>query len=386
MPAGITALLCGAAMLPSAAQALQLHSGADADLQHPAFMQPPLAGISPGTERPKLIFAQDIDWPPYAYLGVPPESDYQVAGFGHDMALAMGESCGWDVTVVQADWEECWNAGRIGPSLLNGVYHACMTYTHTAGERNRFLEFSHAILMENKPGGILTRLVDGVPVVDGSSDLSGKTVVDVVGWAPTSDTLSIVENKCTKGRFVNFTMVTPEIPPGANPNDVAMAMLRSGKVDAMWVYADQAKNYQCDHLHGITPEWNCSLWAGLGTEYAYIQTGQFGHVYNGTTLAMGRKGSGIKEIVDPCLDEFLKTEGYYSLCAKHGLTDICYPNEFFPSQSTEVATYLKPTDQHGSTCAEGYCECPGVTSASTSLAPGPASSTPLATMSPVGST
>jgi hypothetical protein len=41
-----------------------------------------------------------------------------------------------------------------------------MSYTHTAGERNRFLDFSSGILDVNKAAGILVRLdSDGNPEV-----------------------------------------------------------------------------------------------------------------------------------------------------------------------------------------------------------------------------
>ena len=50
-------------------------------------MVPPLPGVMPSLYgKPHIILAQDIDYPPYAFLGVPPEGDYDVAGFGHDFA------------------------------------------------------------------------------------------------------------------------------------------------------------------------------------------------------------------------------------------------------------------------------------------------------------
>ena len=38
----------------------------------------------------------------------------------------------------------------------------------------------------------------------------------------------------------------------------ALATLLNGDADAMWVYADQAKNYQCSE--GVTANWDCDLW------------------------------------------------------------------------------------------------------------------------------
>merc|ERR1711998_445927 len=113
----------------------------------------------------------------------------------------------------------------------------------------------------------------------------------------TADTLALVTNKCTGERFAtDFEMVTPTV----DGNDAAMEMLMNGTVDAMWVYADQAYNYQC-HDDGITPTWNCDLWSGFGTQYAYVQTGLFGHAYNGTTLTISKRGSGLSDIVNPCI-------------------------------------------------------------------------------------
>merc|ERR1712130_643141 len=135
----------------------------------------------------------------------------------------------------------------------------------------------------------------------------------------------------------------------AEGNDKAMKMLRDGGADAMFVYADQAYNYECDASgtksknSGAAATWNCALWKNFGTEYAYVQTGQFGHALNGTTLAISPKGSGIANILNPCIDSFLKTKGYYDLCLKHDLVDSCYRNEFFPAVDAHAHEYMKPT-------------------------------------------
>eukprot|EP00438_Fugacium_kawagutii_P022467 Skav232353 [mRNA] locus=scaffold2646:421951:422951:+ [translate_table: standard] len=95
----------------------------------------------------------------------------------------------------------------------------------------------------------------------------------------------------------------------------------NGDADVMWAYADQAKNYQCGD--GITANWDCDMWGGFGTTFAYIQTGLFGHALAGTTLAMSKKGdlkinrSGLAKILDPCIDKFIETEKYYEICKKH---------------------------------------------------------------------
>jgi hypothetical protein len=82
-----------------------------------------------------------------------------------------------------------------------------MSYTHTTGSRNRFVDFSYGILDVNKAAGILTRLdSDGKPEISPKSDLSGIRIVDVTGWAPTEDGLAFVSNDCTGEEFFNWNM------------------------------------------------------------------------------------------------------------------------------------------------------------------------------------
>ena len=115
-------------------------------------------------------------------------SDVVVAGFGPDIAKALEDVCDIDVTVIQAWWNDCWDyGGLIGDSLKTGDYHGCMTYTHTVGVRNRYMDFSAPILDQNKYAGFLTRLdSSGSPLVSPKSDLSDVTVVYISGWAPTA--------------------------------------------------------------------------------------------------------------------------------------------------------------------------------------------------------
>lgn len=66
---------------------------------------PPLPGVLPNRDgKTKLIVAQDIDYPPYAFLGTPPLSDYTVEGFGKDFAEGMAElndrRCNFEIVVV----------------------------------------------------------------------------------------------------------------------------------------------------------------------------------------------------------------------------------------------------------------------------------------------
>ncbi|CAK8985288.1 unnamed protein product [Durusdinium trenchii] len=319
--------------------------------------EPPLPGIMGGKDKPKIILGQDGDGA-NAYLGVPPESDFDVAGIGHDIAHGLKEVCDIDIITAEMRWGDCWDNGAIGAGLAAGEVHGCMTYTHTHGARTRWMEFSDGILSNNKPAGLIVRLdANGNPMYNGASDLNGLKVVDVVGWAPTADTLALVENKCTKSRFTGFTIVNPTVSTG-NANQDALTTLMNGDADAMWVYADQAKNYQC--TDGMTPNWDCTMWAGFGTTFAYIQTGLFGHAKGGTTLAMSKKGSGLASILNPCIALFKETKSYYDICVKHDMVASCFQNSHFPAGDNTTLVYETPTDQLTTTCAQGYCPCPAV--------------------------
>ena len=114
-------------------------------------LEPTLPGATPGVAKPRVILAIDIDYPPYATLvGPPAESDTVVGGFGPDVAAGLTEVCDIEVTVIEADWTECWDNDVLGESLKAGYYPGCMTYTHTVGTRNRYLEFSEPILENDK--------------------------------------------------------------------------------------------------------------------------------------------------------------------------------------------------------------------------------------------
>jgi ABC-type amino acid transport substrate-binding protein len=91
-------------------------------------MQPTTTDASTPTV---YTFAQDVDYPPYAYKD---ETTGELRGFGKDFADGMTALCpNITINVVQASWTDCWNgsSASIGQGLNNGTYDACMTYTHT---------------------------------------------------------------------------------------------------------------------------------------------------------------------------------------------------------------------------------------------------------------
>ena len=81
-----------------------------------------------------------------------------------------------------------------------------------------------------------------------------------------------------------------------------------------------------------------ALWTGPGTSFAYIHTGLFGHAVNGTTLAISKKGSGLSNIINPCLRQYMQTQDYYNVCSTHGLASSCYSNSFFPTNNAATPT------------------------------------------------
>jgi len=340
-----------------------------------------LPGVFPSTNgRPKLIMAMDIDYPPYAYLKQAPFSSRfdldEVSGVGADMIKALASYCNFDVHIVQAHWKDCWDNGEIGKGLLQGWYHGCMTYTHAAGVRNRYIEFTNSWASVNKPSGLITRLTNGVPHIKGTDNLNGKTIVDVSGWAPTADTLHFVKNQCTQNEYSGFTViqssdVTNLTGTAYGDNDKALLAVLEGKADAMWVYADQAANYHCA-TNVTQPGWNCALWNKFGTDFAYVQTGMFAWMHNGTTVAMAKKGSGVSELIDNCLARFMPTQEFLDVCKiehgdpAHSQINACVPNEHFfndPAYSPKnisKSPYMFPTsDMKGNshTCSTGYCHC-----------------------------
>jgi len=192
-----------------------------------------------------------------------------------------------------------------------------------------------------------------------TTTLEEKKVVDVAGWAPTADGLDFVKNKCTGENYDGGYELL--VADGAdNNNELALSWLYEGTADAMFVYADQAYNYKKVCTAG-GEGLDCAKWNEFGQKFAYVQTGQFGYVHNGTTLGLAKKGSGVIELLNPCLEKFMKTRKYFEVCEKFDMLDTCYRNEFFPPiEDVHIKDYNKPTEEHDKNdCSSGYCPCTG---------------------------
>ena len=64
-----------------------------------------------------------------------------------------------------------------------------------------------------------------------------------------------------------------------------------------------ANDHTCDSCSAVSPRVG-----GFGTTFAYVQTGILEHSYNGTTLTISKKGSGLADIVNPCIQSFMQTK------------------------------------------------------------------------------
>merc|ERR1711879_529617 len=100
----------------------------------------------------------------------------------------------------------------------------------------------------------------------------------------------------------------------------------------------------------------------------------FGWMHNGTTVAIGKKGSGIAKALDGCLASFMESREFLNTCkimhgegaSAHSQISTCVPNTFFYDDADYV-----PDDIHHSpymfgtsamkaghhNCSTGFCNC-----------------------------
>ena len=195
-----------------------------------------------------------------------------------------------------------------------------------------------------------------------------------------NSTFKIIQGKDVDldGSYTNVTdAYAPGTKKGRGANDQALLAVLEGKADAMWIYGDQADNYRCPP--GEKREgWSCDLWNMFGTDFAYIQVGMYQWMHNGTTFAFSKKGSGLNDLLNPCIDSFVLTQTFYDTCkidhAGHTQLQTCLPNEYIEDDKE----YVKPEDQKNDmtfvfnhpwrfptidmananrNCSTGYCNC-----------------------------
>lgn len=78
---------------------------------------------------------------------------------------------------------------------------------------------------------------------------------------------------------------------------------------------------------------------------------------NGTAFAITKKGSGIKDLLRPCMSKYMASEEYYRICSRWDILDKCYKNEYFDEDKRTVQIYEKPTSEQYGSCSNGYCPC-----------------------------
>jgi len=329
-------------------------------------LEPTIPGYTPGVGSvPRILVGIDT-WSPFAYIN--PANSTQMLGLIPEFIEIMQETCDdIDIQWIHTEWSKCFDEtgsqSTVGEDIKYGAVHACAGYTHLPGLRSRLFDWSSAITVPSaNAAGIITRLdANGKPVVSPKSDLSGVKVVDVAGWAPTYDLLALAKNECDNNKlFTGYEQVTV-----ASGNAAAMAALKSGAADAMWVYSDQAYNCmkECGTPGSCAADNDCYGWDGLGTDYAYIHTGVY-FAANGTTMAIAKKGSRVGELMKPCMAKSMETDAYYQMCKKHKKTHECFPNSHFSEEDKNVDRdvwdsphSIRPHPDTPSTCSNGYCQC-----------------------------
>ena len=184
---------------------------------------------------------------------------------------------------------------------------------------------------------MLTRLdAQGQPVISPSSDLKDvRLILDDFYFPGTFDknSLSLVTNDCTGEMFINNEVPTvpiivpwtgfrngsnvEETFPLVNPADKSLALLLKGEFDAIWTHAEIPSLVAevCVNPASVPDnDVNCDIWSRFGNEFAFIHTGIPSSVGGGSALSMQKIGSNLAEILDPCIEEYLKTEDYLDIC------------------------------------------------------------------------
>jgi hypothetical protein len=207
------------------------------------MLQPPVAGIMPGTNgRANIILAVGSGEPPFTELGSANDG-FPLAGFVVNVGLALKDACNntIDIQFSQAPSGTCFTSFGIGDRLVEGAIHGCANYLKTPGKRDRQAEFTLPIADNRLPSGLLVKLdEDGNPMLNGMDSLEGKIIVDVPGTVPNPEEYDQAINTCTGEKFAPLTsmsngngMVTSNLP--GTLNDAALRYLLAGNADALWI-------------------------------------------------------------------------------------------------------------------------------------------------------
>jgi len=327
--------------------------------------QPPVAGVMPGFgHKAHVLLGAAPDYPPYTgWAGTVPD-DPTTSGFNVEVGLLAEPICGIKIDFIFAPWSECWTAKPesvyfdqateyVGESLYKGYVHGCTAYTHTKGERNWSLEFTHSILAGLKTGGIITRLdADGNPVVSPTTyNYTGIKLGDVQGWAPTPGTFGFNKNYCVAGepQFTGMSFTTLS----GDGNDIAIDAVLDGTIDALYIYADQLKNWIKDGTNSRIAQF------GKPNGFAYIHTGLNEWSLNGTTLAVSKKGSGLAGVLNPCIEKIVASPDYMAVCNKYwgdSASTVCIGGA--DTLTKQFVDQMMHEKTEAKTCADGYCPCP----------------------------
>lgn len=312
----------------------------------------------------KIRFHFGANYEPYDFLeNLPGEPEHQT-GFGVEFAELLCKRNKLDCVFIRDNYEECWQSGDYpGRGLQSGWYDACSTYTNTL-LRQRSVQFSHSYTME-RPAGILSRLDSkGNPLIHPKdTDLGGKKIGIVGGWATNSASLKYIPNECMGGElYSNYKLETPK-DEFSGP-DAAMKALIDEDVDAVFLYSSLIEDRK-----GCTSDaCDATLYNGLGTQYAWIHTGITEYQANGTTLAFTPKGSDLNEFLNPLIADTLATKEYAKLCEKYAGSDVqCFPNKFGKKEKVDVNNmndlermiYCEKKDDPDEclACKNGHCGC-----------------------------
>lgn len=353
-----------------------------------ALQVPAVPGVAPLMNgHGHFLLGISPDYPPYTKLSPTIVGDLNfpakdLGGFSVEFARLMKPTCGIQVDFIMSPWSDCWTGASstwrndsgsferasladgiqgikdqgdpvsteyIGRGIMDGRVHGCTGYTHTKGSRNLALEFTASILGDLKTAGILTRLdANAKPVISPLLvDYTGVKLGDVSGWAPTADTFIFVGNSCNlngDGQPTKFSKTDPIIAVTPDGNAAAVEALLDGTIDALYIYADQMYNF----VQSGDP-----LAARFGTDFAYIHTGLSGWSINGTTLAISKRGSGLKQVLDPCIQKVIETPEYRQVCEAYFEPTTCVGGSGDPLFYDEPMNVKSDTK----TCADGYCTC-----------------------------